>query len=135
MVVHVLRIAVLVLAVACGGASQNKPKTIVSEASIEILDPVSFVGDAELAPASHKLLDAVAATLDGNPSLKLIEVEVHVADGDDATRQHRADQRAQVIIDYLIGKGVAAARLRAKGAAASPEDPKSSVNLVDIERS
>jgi hypothetical protein len=54
---------------------------------------------------------------------------------EDATRPHRADQRTQVIIDYLIGKGVAAARLRAKGAAASPEDPKSSVKLVVLERS
>jgi OmpA-OmpF porin, OOP family len=134
MVVHGIRIALFSLAVACAGSSSNKPKSVVtSEASIEVLDPISFVGDAELTPTSHKILDTVATTLDGNPSIKLVEVEVHVTEGDDATRQPRADRRAQAVIDYLIGKGVAATRLRPRGLVTPPEDPKNPVAFVVIE--
>lgn len=136
MVIHVMRFALLTLAVACAGPSSNKPKHVVtSETSIEILDPVSFTNGAELAPKSHEILDAVASTLDGNPSIKLVEVEAHVVEGDESARQQLADRRAQVIIDYLVGKGVAAARLRPKGLITPSDAPKDSVSLIVIERS
>lgn len=136
MVTRISRIALLALAVACGGSSsQDKHRTVVtSQAEIEILDPVSFTGEAELAPTSYPILDSIASTLDGNPSIKLVEVQVHVADGDDATRQQRADRRAQAVIDYLVGKGVTATRLRARGLATPPGNPKDEVSFHILER-
>jgi hypothetical protein len=134
MVVQIFRVALLVLAAACGGPSQGKSgHVVVADTAIEILDPVSFAG-AELAPASHKILDAVVATLNGDPSITLVEVEVHVAEGDAAARQDLADRRGRAIVDYLIGKGLAPTRLRAKGIVAPPEDPKSYVSFVILER-
>jgi len=138
MVARLIRIGLVVLAAACAGSSQAKPKpksVVTSDTSIEIFDPIAFVGAAELAPASYKILNAVAATLDGNPEIKLIEVTVHVTDGDEPTRQQRADQRAQAIIDYLIRQGVAAARLRPKGVAATLDPPHNFVELIVVERS
>jgi outer membrane protein OmpA-like peptidoglycan-associated protein len=136
MVARLIRIGLVTLAVACAGSSQGKPKTVVtSDTSIEIFDPIAFVGAAELAPASYKILNAVAATLDGNPEIKLIEVTVHVTDGDEPTRQERADQRAQAIIDYLIRQGVAATRLRPKGVATTLAPPHNFVELIVVERS
>jgi OmpA-OmpF porin, OOP family len=135
MVARALSIALFALTVACGGASSNKPKTVVtSETTIEVLDPVSFTGEAELAPSSSKILDAVASTLEGNPSIKLVEVQVFVIDGDEATRQQRADRRAQAIVDYLVGKGVAAARLRTKGFITPDEEAKNHVSFMIAER-
>jgi len=136
-IARIARISLVALAAACGGSSSNQsqPKKVVtSEATVEILDPVSFTGEAELAPSSHPILDSVASTLDGNPSIKLVEVEVHVADGDAEARQQLADRRAQAIVDYLVGKGVAAARLRAKGLVTPAADPKNPVSFVILER-
>ena len=135
MLVRVVRVGLVGLAFACAGPSTKQPKTVViDEPPIEILDRISFVGDAELAATSHRTLDSVATELDGEPSIKLVEVQVHFADGDDATRQQIADRRAQAIVDYLIGKGVAAARLRSRGLV-TPGDPRNSVAFVIIERS
>jgi outer membrane protein OmpA-like peptidoglycan-associated protein len=142
MVAHRARIALLVLGVltvlgACGGSQrpEEKPgRTVISEGSIEILDPISFTGEAELAPSSHPALDAIASTLDGNPSIKLVEVRAHVADGDEAARQQIADRRAQVVVDYLIGRKVAAARLRARGVTQPSAKPDETVELHILER-
>lgn len=131
------RIALLVLLAACGGASQHPEqpgKVVVSQGSVEILDPVSFAGEAELAPSSFPILDSIANTLDGNPSIKRVEVQVHVAEGDEAARQQIADRRAQAIVDYLIGKQIAAGRLRARGMVTPAADPKNGVEIIILER-
>jgi len=132
-------IALLVLGVlgACGGSPRHEEKpgrVVVAKGEIEILDPVSFTGEAELAPSSHRALDSIAETLDGNPSIKLVEVRVHVVDGDEAARQQLADRRAQVVVDYLIGRKVAAARLRARGVTTPAAKPNEPVELHILER-
>ena len=130
-------LVLLVLLAACGGAAhpQDKPgRVVTSETDIEILDPISFTGEAELAPSSHRALDAIAETLDGNPSIKRVEVLVHVADGDEAARQQIADRRAQAVVDYLVGRKVAAARLTARGVTTPAADPKHTVELNILER-
>lgn len=130
-------LALLALLAACGGAShpQDKPgRVVTSKGDIEILDPISFTGEAELAPSSHRALDAIAETLDGNPSIKRVEVQVHVTDGDEAARQQIADRRAQAVVDYLVGRKVAPARLRARGVTTPAVDPTHTVELNILER-
>ena len=73
-------------------------RVVVTETSIEILHDVSFVGDT-ISTRALRTLDAVAATLDGNPSITLIEV------------QASSLVRAQACVDYLIGQGIAPERL------------------------
>jgi ABC-type glycerol-3-phosphate transport system substrate-binding protein len=126
-----LALLALLVAAACGGGSSNKPgtkpgKVVVSEAAIEILDPITFTGEVELPPSSQKTLDAMAATLNGNPSLELVEVGVSVTTGDEAARQALADRRAQAVVDYLVGKQVEAARLAPAGYTGWPGEPSSS---------
>ena len=127
---------VLLLLVACGGSSPKQSgKVVTSETKIEILDPIQFTGETELTPGSYKTLDAVASTFVGNPSIQLVEVQVYVLDGDEATRQERADKRARLIVDYLVGKEVAAERLDPKGYITPPkEDPTNHVRFFIVRR-
>lgn len=105
------------LLVACSSSPKrtDKPgRVVVSDTPIEFLDPITFVGDtAELAPTSSRLLDSVATTMTGDPSIEL-EVVVHSAD------KTLSAQRAKVIVEQLIARNVAADRLRASAGDDSP---------------
>jgi outer membrane protein OmpA-like peptidoglycan-associated protein len=125
---------VLLLLVACGGSSPKKPK-IVTDTKVEIIDKIEFTSDTELTPDSYKTLDEIARTLEGNPSIQLVEVQVYILDGEEATRQERADQRARHLVDYLVGKQVAAERLEPKGYITPPkEDPTNRVRFFIARR-
>jgi flagellar motor protein MotB len=139
MVARISCIALFVLgslAAGCGGSSANREKpgkVVVTDTEIEILDQVSWAGEAELTPTSHPILDAIASTLDGNPSIKLVEVEAHVANADAEKAKEIGERRAKVVVDYLIAKGIAAERLTAKGVAL-PADGKEHVEFVVAKR-
>ncbi len=135
---HLARLALLVLPLAaCGGSSPKKPGVVVTDVQApKLIDPIDFTGEAELTPASSRSLDEVASTLIGNPSLRLVEVQVFVLDGDEATRQARADRRAQVVVDYLVGKGVAAERLTPGGYVTPTTEARTNhVQFVILQRS
>lgn len=136
-----MRAVMLALAlalVACGGGapaaataptteSSAKPRVVVSETVIEILEPITFVDDTEeLAPSATPLLEAVASTLRGNPSVKLVEVRVRE---DDPTL---AGVRAIAVVETLVSRGVARDRLRPGTAPADQE--LHSVVLKVVER-
>jgi hypothetical protein len=128
---HLARFALPVLLVlaACGGP-KKKPVRVITDTKVELVEPIAFTGE-ELAPSALPALDAVAQTLVGNPSILLVEAQVHVTDGDEATRQQRADKRAQVVVDYLVGKQVAAERLQAQGyVTPSPDRTTPTVFLI-----
>jgi ABC-type glycerol-3-phosphate transport system substrate-binding protein len=128
-------LALLALLAACGGSPKKKKVVVTSETVVEILDPITFTGEGELTPGSYKTLDAIAATLVGNPGILLVEVQVYVLEGDEATRQELADRRARVVVDYLVGKQVAASRLVPQGYVTPPEDePRSGVRFFVVKR-
>jgi outer membrane protein OmpA-like peptidoglycan-associated protein len=95
----------------------NKQLVAVTAKSIEVLGKVDFAtGRAVITPKSFKLLDQVAAVLKAHPELAKIEVQVHSDAQGDAQRNTVLSQaRAEAVAKYLIGKGVEAARLSAKG--------------------
>lgn len=96
----------------------SKGRVVVTETSVRILPPIKFDGlTANVEIAGLETLDAVAATLDGNPSILLVEVQAFGADGDPRYQQIIGEQRAKGIVDYLVKKGVAPARLRYQGIA------------------
>jgi hypothetical protein len=104
-------VAALALLAACGGtpkhAEKETGKITISDTQIEILDPIAFVGDtAEIATSSNKLLDAVAASLSGEPSIELVDIVVH---GPDKTL---SAQRAKALMDQIVARKVAPERLR-----------------------
>jgi OOP family OmpA-OmpF porin len=95
----------------------DRGRVVVTETNIEILDKVYFeYNKATIKPESFPILDAVGATLQGNPDIQLVEIQGHTdARGNDGYNLRLSDDRSKSVRKYLIGKGVDASRLRAKG--------------------
>ncbi|HWU86536.1 MAG TPA: OmpA family protein [Kofleriaceae bacterium] len=95
----------------------DRGRVVVTDTAIEILDMVYFEYNRDIIkPQSYSILDAVAATLQGNPSIQLIEIQGHTDErGDDAYNLDLSDRRAKSVEKYLAGKGVDAKRLTAQG--------------------
>ncbi len=95
----------------------DRGRVVVTETSIEILDVIYFEYDkAVILPKSFPILDAVGATLQGNPSIQLVEIQGHTDErGDDAYNLDLSDRRAKAVMKYLVDKGVDPKRLTAQG--------------------
>jgi OOP family OmpA-OmpF porin len=95
----------------------DRGRVIVTDTGIEILDMVYFeYNKAIIKPQSYPILDAVAATMQGNPSIALIEVQGHTDErGNDAYNLDLSDRRAASVKKYLIDKGVDEKRLESQG--------------------
>ncbi|MBV8759112.1 MAG: OmpA family protein [Deltaproteobacteria bacterium] len=95
----------------------DRGRVVVTDTSIEILDMIYFEYDkAIIKKESYPILDAVAATLQGNPSIQLVEIQGHTDErGDDAYNLDLSDRRAHSVRQYLIDKGVDEKRLTAQG--------------------
>jgi outer membrane protein OmpA-like peptidoglycan-associated protein len=102
-------------------AEERRGRVVVTDTDIEILPYIRFDGlTANVLPEALRTLDAIAATLDGNPNIKLVEVRAFGTDGDPKYQQVIGQQRADAIVGYLIKHGVAANRLRSRGIAFPP---------------
>ena len=101
----------------------DRGSVVVTSTSIEILEAITFQRDSdELTPAARTVLDAVAATLKGNPDIVKIEIGGH-ASGDETDVWGLAARRAEVVRAALVARGVAASRLEATGyASTAPRD-------------
>lgn len=124
-------LAVALLAGVAGAAPKKRP--IVTDTYIEILSPIRFVGASPaLAASSSKILDAVAATLRGNPSIRVMAV---VGFGNDTALDPTTLGllRARTIVAELVRRGVEPQRLRAEGRAkpAHGSDPAPELIIVD----
>jgi OmpA-OmpF porin, OOP family len=95
----------------------DKGRVIVHKGRIEILDKIYFETDkAIIKPVSFPLLDAIAATLKGNPQILLVEIQGHADErGSDDHNLKLTDDRAHSVKDYVVKKGVEEGRLQAKG--------------------
>lgn len=94
------------------------PKRVeVKDKSIVISEKIQFeLNKAIIKTASHALLDEIVGVLKDNPRIKKIAVEGHAsADGDAAANKKLSDERAKSVVAYIVGKGIAASRLEAKG--------------------
>lgn len=89
---------------------------IYEDGQFKIPDAVTFEhGKANLKEESHSLLDQVALMIKANPDVK-VRVEGHTDDtGPKAINWRLSRQRAEAVRRYIIGRGVAPARLRAEG--------------------
>lgn len=101
-----------------------RARRVVTHTSIEIYETIRFEGNtAQIAPASFKMIEAIAETLHGNPSITLLQVRGH-SDWEEPDRVRRAElsvMRAENVVTELIRRGVDPARLQAYGA--SDTDP------------
>ncbi|HEY5938111.1 MAG TPA: OmpA family protein [Kofleriaceae bacterium] len=121
---------------------EPRGRTVVTETSIELLDPIGFVGNtAEVDPSSERIIAAIAETLNGNPSILLVQVRGHSdSTGHPAVRAELAGRRAQAVLEQLVAQGVAPDRLEVYGASDSERlypvaDPRNHrVELLVLER-
>lgn len=93
-------------------------KVEVSGSKIEIKGSIFFeTNRAVILPGdSFKLLDEVADTLKDHPELTKVRVEGNTdSRGDNAANKTLSQGRAEAVVAYLTGKGVAATRLEAIG--------------------
>jgi outer membrane protein OmpA-like peptidoglycan-associated protein len=90
-----------------------------------VLQGVNFqTGKATLLPESQAILDRVAESLNNNPDVN-VEVGGHTdSQGSRATNRRLSLARAFTVREYLITKGVSAARITAKGY--GPDQPVAS---------
>ncbi len=95
---------------------QGCPQLFEEEKTTLILEGVNFaVGKAELTEESREVLDRVAVSLLAYPELK-IEVAGHTdSTGRRAMNLKLSQERADAVRDFLVGKGVPAGQLIAKG--------------------
>ena len=98
----------------------TRRRVVVTDTSIEILDKVYFTsGGVDLVPASLPLIDAVAATLLGNPNLTKLSIIGHADKFEAGDLDALSQTRARKVVDYLIAKGVSPDRLLTSGLGAS----------------
>ncbi len=83
---------------------------------VNLPDGVTFdVGSSTLKPAFRETLDKVAASLIEFPN-SIVDVYGHTdSTGSDSSNQTLSENRARTVMNYLISKGVPAARLRSQG--------------------
>jgi OOP family OmpA-OmpF porin len=95
----------------------DKGRVILHKGNLEILDKIYFETDkAIIKPISFPILDAVAATMKGNPQILLIEVQGHADErGSDDHNMRLTEDRAASVKQYLIEHGVEGDRLQSHG--------------------
>ena len=107
----------LVVALMLVGGLAHAERRVVTETSIEIMGPIRFEGATarlDRHRTTQHLLDAVAATFNGNPSILLVEVRAYGADAK-FQRGLLGSQRARVIVEALVKRGVERKRLVPRG--------------------
>ncbi|MBQ9396130.1 MAG: OmpA family protein [Proteobacteria bacterium] len=100
-----------------GCPDKGKQLVFVLDDKIEIKDVIYFDNNkATIKKKSNSLLNQIAATMLANPDIKHVSVEGHT---DDTGKYERnivlSRQRAESVVNYLIGQGVTADRLSAVG--------------------
>ena len=104
----------------CPGTAEGQPVG-PDGCPVEIKDPLSLKGvnfendSAKLTPNSDRILDAAAAALQANAGDNAEVSGYTDANGNTDYNLKLSQERAESVRQYLIGKGVDAARLTAKG--------------------
>jgi len=115
----------------------DRGTTIKTETGIIILEPINFeYNKAVILPDSFPILDAVVATLQGNPDIALVEVQGHTDErGDDAYNLELSIRRSAAVEKYLTDHGVDPKRITSQGyGETQPKDKRSNQAAWAINR-
>jgi outer membrane protein OmpA-like peptidoglycan-associated protein len=89
----------------------DRGRVVVTDTSIEVLDQIYFGRDsATVKSESIPIIEAIAATLRGNPGIKKLEIGGHASD-DEVEGWSLASRRAAAVRQALIDRGVEPRRL------------------------
>lgn len=99
------------------GCPDDGSRVKVQDKAIEISEAIYFdSGRATIQDRSNGLLDEIAAVFLAHPEVVRVRIEGHTdSQGADANNLRLSDARAREVRKYLVGKGVAANRLEARG--------------------
>jgi outer membrane protein OmpA-like peptidoglycan-associated protein len=115
--------------------SQPAKRKVITETHIEIYDPIKFMpGSPSIDLRSVPMLDAIARTLEGNPSIRLMAVQAFGADTLTTLQARLGATRAQLIVDELVARGVARFRLVPDGYAKPPAGSSNTAVFLILER-
>ncbi|MDX2021621.1 MAG: OmpA family protein [Deltaproteobacteria bacterium] len=95
----------------------DKGRVIVRKGKLEILDKIYFETDSDvIKDISFPLIDAIAATLNGNPQIEMIEIQGHADErGDDAHNLDLTERRTASVKRALEQRKVDGLRLTSHG--------------------
>lgn len=103
------------MTVAAGGGDTADDTVDAINKEIQLRGVTFVTGSANLTPASRTTLDKVASLLTQAEAVKA-EVQGHTDNqGNAAANLALSNARARAVVAYLVGKGIAAGRLTAKG--------------------
>ena len=100
-----------------GCPDAGESKVAVTREAIVILEKVYFdTAEAKIKRVSHPLLDQVVAALRAHTEITLVVIEGHTDSiSEPAYNLDLSRRRAEAVREYLIGRGVDASRLEARG--------------------
>ena len=95
----------------------DQGSVVIEDNSIVILEKIYFETDsAQIQRRSFPILDAVAATLNGNPHITLIEIQGHADErGADDYNLRLTRDRAASVLQAMVSRGVDKRRVRSAG--------------------
>jgi outer membrane protein OmpA-like peptidoglycan-associated protein len=105
----------------------DRGRVVVTDTKIEILDKIFFEYNSDvIKKESYPILDAIVATMQGNPDIQKVEIQGHTDErGSDAYNLDLSDRRAASVRRYLTEHGIEAGRLQSQGyGETQPLDPK-----------
>jgi len=105
----------------------DRGTVIIEENQIVILEKIYFETDsAVIQQRSFSIIDAVAATLNGNPQMQLLEIQGHADErSSDEYNIRLTRDRAASVLEAIAQRGVARERLRSGGyGERCPIDPR-----------
>ncbi|HJK94503.1 MAG TPA: OmpA family protein [Polyangiaceae bacterium LLY-WYZ-15_(1-7)] len=115
----------------------DRGSVVIEDNSIIILEKIYFETDsAVIQRRSYPIIDAVAATLNGNPQIRLVEIQGHADErgGDDYNLRLTRD-RAASVVEAVVQRGVSRDRLRSAGYGEfCPVDPRSNAEAWEQNR-
>lgn len=115
----------------------DRGSVVIEDNSIIILDKIYFETDsAVIERRSYPIIDAIAATLNGNPQITSVEIQGHADErgGDDYNIRLTRD-RAASVVEAVVQRGVSRDRLRSSGyGERCPVDPRSNAEAWERNR-
>ena len=95
----------------------DRGKVLIEENQIVILEKIYFETDsAEIQQRSYPIIDAVAATLIGNPQITMIEIQGHADErSTDEYNIRLTRDRAAAVLEAIVQRGVDRRRMRSGG--------------------
>jgi outer membrane protein OmpA-like peptidoglycan-associated protein len=89
----------------------DRGRVVVTDTSVEVLDLVYFKKSSDtIQPVSQPIVDAIGATLQGNPDIVKLEISGH-ASSDEAEPWGLSSRRAAAVRTALVARGVDPRRL------------------------